>query len=653
MPGFEKDLGNIKLNAAATQLQEVTVTASKPLMRLDIDKKVFNVEKNIVNAGGTAVDVMKNVPSLNVDIDGNVLLRNAAPQIFVDGRPTTLSLDQIPADARESVEVITNPSAKYDASGGGAGILNIVLKKNRKTGYNGNFRAGTDRRGALNGGGDFSVRQDKINISASVMGNQNKGRTSGTTDRLNLQDVPLNSISQNNFNKTNGGFLFGKLGLDYFITNRTTLSLSAIKVYGQFSPNEVIGITTDYLFNSGKIAQFSQPTSAGSREFNGQGLVFGLKHLFQKKGEELTADANYFTGKNNNNSLYSTNYYRNNSGAFTNKELQKVLSDGKDNNLTLQMDYVKPLNNTTKLETGLCAAIRSRVNNNNNYFFDEVTNQYVPIPSATGNYKSSDNVYAAYATISSSIKDFGYKLGLRAESFDYKGRLLNTKETFSNSYPLNLFASVFLSQKLNCKQELQLSFTSRIHRPDFFQLISFTDYTDKLNITKGNAGLAPEFTQSVETSYLKIFTGNNTILGSLYYKKTNHLITRYLDKQIYPVSGAEELINTYINANAGYSSGAEITSQSYLTKWMDISTNVNIYNSKVNTDNVSGGSQPALWSWFGKFNSNFKLPSKFFIQLTATYQSKTNLPVNNSNGQMGGPPMMQSQSTSQGYIKDF
>lgn len=653
MPGFEKDLGNIKLNAAATQLQEVTVTASKPLMRLDIDKKVFNVEKNIVNAGGTAVDVMKNVPSLNVDIDGNVLLRNAAPQIFVDGRPTTLSLDQIPADARESVEVITNPSAKYDASGGGAGILNIVLKKNRKTGYNGNFRAGTDRRGALNGGGDFSVRQDKINISASVMGNQNKGRTSGTTDRLNLQDVPLNSISQNNFNKTNGGFLFGKLGLDYFITNRTTLSLSAIKVYGQFSPNEVIGITTDYLFNSGKIAQFSQPTSAGSREFNGQGLVFGLKHLFQKKGEELTADANYFTGKNNNNSLYSTNYYRNNSGAFTNKELQKVLSDGKDNNLTLQMDYVKPLNNTTKLETGLCAAIRSRVNNNNNYFFDEVTNQYVPIPSATGNYKSSDNVYAAYATISSSIKDFGYKLGLRAESFDYKGRLLNTKETFSNSYPLNLFPSVFLSQKLNGKQELQLSFTSRIHRPDFFQLISFTDYTDKLNITKGNAGLAPEFTQSVETSYLKIFTGNNTILGSLYYKKTNHLITRYLDKQIYPVSGAEELINTYINANAGYSSGAEITSQSYLTKWMDISTNVNIYNSKVNTDNVSGGSQPALWSWFGKFNSNFKLPSKFFIQLTATYQSKTNLPVNNSNGQMGGPPMMQSQSTSQGYIKDF
>ena len=653
MPGFEKDFGNIKLTSDATQLQEVTVSATKSLMRLDIDKKVFNVEKNIVSAGGTALDVMKNVPSVNVDIDGNVLLRNAAPQLFVDGRPTTLSLDQIPADAIESVEVITNPSAKYDASGGGAGILNIVLKKNRKTGYNGNLRAGIDKRGALNGGGDFSVRQDKINISASVMGNQNKGRTTGTTDRLNLQDVPQTSIFQNNYNKTTGGFLFGKLGLDYFITNRTTLSVSGIRVHGEFSPNEVIGITTDSLFNSGKISQFSQRTSAGSREFNGQGLVFGLKHLFPKGGEELTADANYFTGRNINNSLYTTNYYLNNSANVTGNELQKVLGDGNDKNVTLQMDYVKPLSIRTKLEAGLRASIRSRANNNNNYIFDEGANEYVIIPSATGNYQSNDNVYAAYATISSSIKDFGYKLGLRAESSNYTGELLNTKEKFSNSYPISLFPSLFVSQKLNNNQELQVSITRRINRPNFFQLIPFTDYTDKLNITKGNAGLVPEFTQSFEMSYLKTFKGNNSLLGSLYYKKTNHLITRYLDKELNPVTGTEDLINTYINANSSYSAGAEITSQNYLTKWMDISTNINIYNSKVNTDNISGGSQAALWSWFGKFNGNFKLTAKFFIQLTATYQSKTNLPVNNNNGGMGGPPMMQSQSASQGYIKAF
>ncbi|HEV3326161.1 MAG TPA: TonB-dependent receptor plug domain-containing protein, partial [Puia sp.] len=126
----EKDLGNLPMMPAMKELQQVVVTASKPTMTLDMDKKVFNVSKDIVSAGGTGLDVLKNVPSVNVDIDGNITMRGASPQIMVDGKPTTLTLDEIPSDAIESIEVISNPSAKYDASGGGAGILNIVLKKN-------------------------------------------------------------------------------------------------------------------------------------------------------------------------------------------------------------------------------------------------------------------------------------------------------------------------------------------------------------------------------------------------------------------------------------------------------------------------------------------------------------------------------------------
>jgi hypothetical protein len=202
MPSFDKDLGNIKLTINAKQLETVVITSSTPGIKLNADKKIFNVEKNIMSAGGTGLDVMRNVPSVNVDIDGNVTMRNSAPQLLVDGRPTTLTLDQIPADVIESVEVITNPSAKYDASGGGGGILNIVLKKNKKTGYNGNLRAGVDKRGALNGGGDFSLRQNKFNISASVNGNQNKGITTGTTERQNLLTTPLTSVAQSNYNKT-------------------------------------------------------------------------------------------------------------------------------------------------------------------------------------------------------------------------------------------------------------------------------------------------------------------------------------------------------------------------------------------------------------------------------------------------------------------
>ena len=328
--------------------------------------------------------------------------------------------------------------------------------------------------------------------------------------------------------------------------------------------------------------------------------------------------------------------------------MQKATGSGTDKNFVIQTDYTLPFSKLTKLETGVRAAIRSRININDNYIFKN--NDYLLIPSATSNYKNTDNVFAAYATISSSIKDFSYKAGLRAESSNYTGMLTNTGEQFKNSYPVSLFPSLFLSQKLGNKQELQLSFSRRVNRPNFFQLIPFTDYTDKLNITKGNPNLVPEFTQSMELSYLKTFKGNNTILGSIYYKHTTNLITRYLTKQIDPVSGQNELINTYINANSSYASGAEVTAQNFLTKWWDISTNVNVYNSKVNTDNVTT-SQPALWSMFGKFNSNFKLPSNFAIQFTTTYQSKTNLPVNTNTG-MGGPPgMNQSQSASQGYIQ--
>ncbi len=650
-PSTEKDLGKIKLATDAKELQSVTVVSSTPTIKLNADKKIFNVEKNIMSAGGTGVDVMRNVPSVNVDIDGNITLRNSAPQLLVDGRPTTLTLEQIPADAIESVEVITNPSAKYDASGGGAGILNIVLKKNKKTGYNGSVRAGVDKRGALNGGADFNVRQNKINFSASVNGHQNKAQTTGTTERTSLVTTPQTITSQNNFNKTTGGFLFAKIGVDYFATNRTTLSLSAIKVHGEFNPYERIGISTDSLYNSGKISTLSERLTTGTREFNGQGLVFGLKHTFPKQGEELTIDANYFGGKNINNSLYATSYFGTN-GIVNSTALQSVLGSGSDKNFVIQSDYTLPLSKTAKLETGVRAAIRSRENVNNNYLYSDSAKEYVLIPAATSNYKNTDNVYAAYATYSNSIKDFSYKIGLRAESSSYTGTLTNTGETFKNSYPVSLFPSVFLSQKLANRQELQLSYSRRVNRPNFFQLIPFTDYTDKLNITCGNPNLVPEFTQSVELSYLKTFQKNNTFLASLYYKHTDNLITRYLSQEIDAVSGTTELINTYINANSSYAAGAEATMINNITKWWDISTNLNVYNSKVNTSNVSTTQQAAIWSLFGKFNSNFKLPSNFAVQLTTTYQSKTNLPVS-SGGQMGGPPMMQSQSSSQGYIKAF
>src|SRR5918993_4142299 len=201
MSAVDKDLGNIKLEADALQLEGVVVTADKPLMTMSIDRKIFNVEKNLTSAGGTGVDVMKSVPGVNVDIDGNVSLRNSPPQIFVDGRPTTMTLEQIPADAIATVEIITNPSAKFDASGGGAGILNIVLKKNRKAGYNGSVRASIDSRGRPGFGGDLNIKQEKINFfigsqigfrkSISNASTYRKDFYSGTTAIINQKNGPV------------------------------------------------------------------------------------------------------------------------------------------------------------------------------------------------------------------------------------------------------------------------------------------------------------------------------------------------------------------------------------------------------------------------------------------------------------------------------
>ncbi|HUP12995.1 MAG TPA: TonB-dependent receptor, partial [Niastella sp.] len=253
---FDKDLGKIAMKTDVQQLTGVVVTSNSSRLRMDIDKKVFNVDQNLVSAGGTAVDVMKNVPSVNVDIDGNVTLRNASPQIYIDGRPTTLTLDQIPADAIESVEVITNPSAKFDASGGNAGILNIVLKKNKKSGYNGNLNAGIDKRGAVNGGGSFSMRQNKVNITLSTFANQMKNRNTGSTNIRNLLSSPNLLVDQQSKTRMNGGFLFGRVGLDFFATNRATFSVGAVKVHGEFNPNDFL--RTDSAYDGSSYISYSE-----------------------------------------------------------------------------------------------------------------------------------------------------------------------------------------------------------------------------------------------------------------------------------------------------------------------------------------------------------------------------------------------------------
>ncbi|MBL7942082.1 MAG: outer membrane beta-barrel protein, partial [Flavobacteriales bacterium] len=344
---LEKDLGNIKIKVSPTALGEVVVTNDDGAYRLEFDKRVYDVDKNPVNAGGTAEDVLRNVPSLQVDMDGNVNLRGGSPQVFVDGRPTTLSIDQIPADAIQRVEVITNPSAKYDASGGTGGIVNIVMKHNRATGYSGSLRTGVDSRGRVNSGLDANLREGKFNFFVNGNFNQRRSLVNSNTERLNLGESPQTKFVQDGYSRNNGFFGSGKLGVDYFADNRNTFTLSQSLNRGMFNPIDNIHTRTDTLSSEEESFSTYNRFSETERQFRNLGSSVLYKHLFSKEGTELTADLNF----NAINSEFIGDYR--NEYSSGDLSIQRQEGSAKQQVFTGQADFVTLINEKTKIELGM------------------------------------------------------------------------------------------------------------------------------------------------------------------------------------------------------------------------------------------------------------------------------------------------------------
>lgn len=645
---IDKDLGNIKVELDEKILSTVTITSSTPTMTLGIDRKIFNVAGNLTSVGGTGVDVMKNVPSVNVDIDGNVTLRNTAPTLFVDGRPTTLTLEQIPADAIESVEVITNPSAKFDASGGTAGILNIVMKKARRVGYSGNLRVNIDSRAKFGIGGDLNIRQNKLNVFASGQYNQRKSISTGVTDRITLGSASTLGSIQRDRSVGEGQFGFGRFGFDYFMDIRNTLTVTGNFVRGGFDPTGTSNIFIDSFKNGNKVDSSTQLRSTNSNNiFRNKGAQVSFKHNFPTSGHEWTADATFNKGRNENSSIITTDYFDMPGSVFKNTYNQSQNGRGTNENLTIQTDYANPLSANTKIEFGARAQMR-KINSENTISIAGTNNVTL--------YNSSDNVYAAYTTFSNRIKNFGYQLGLRVESSTYEGNLPNKGQTFKIDFPISLFPSMFLSQKLSETDDLQFNYSRRINRPNFFQLFPFTDYSDSFNISRGNPGLQPEFTNSLELSYSKIFKNRDNFLASIYFKNTNDLITRIQNEEYDSVVKRTIPINTYQNANNSYVTGLELTTRNKVTKFWDLTANANFFTSKI--DLVDQPDPDQLFSYFFKLNNTFKFPKNFSLQLSGDYQSKV-ITSPGGRGSGGGGGMFGggggfgggSSSAAQGFIR--
>ncbi len=653
LSAIDKDLGNIKLFPSGKNLDAVTVVATKPLFTMGVDRKIFNVEKNIITTGQTATEVMKSIPGVNVDIDGGVTLRNAAPTIYMDGRPTTLTLDQIPADVISSVEIISNPSAKFEASTGNAGILNIVLKKNNKVGYNGSIRAGVDSKGKINTGLDLNIREKKFNLFASAMYHERKSIATSNITRNDLVTTG-NSVIQDGNNTTNGHFGFARFGADYFIDNRNTLTFTQTIGGGLMNGNNNINI--DSLNFNSPYAMGNSLTLSQNKNNNSVSSL-DYKHTYAKQGKEWSSFITYNTNKSTSNSSLNTNFLLPNNTNDGLPTLQQTNADGTNKYLTIQTDYSNPITKNTKIEMGARAAVRNFTSNNTSSFFDTISGTYLISPLASSSYAFKDEVYASYATFSSKIGDkFMYQLGLRGESSNYTGTLAGQASSFTTAYPISFFSSTFLTYKLTDKQDLQFNYSRKISRPSFFQLLPYTDYSNPQNLVVGNPALKPSFTSSYEVNYSKIFNNKNSFLASVYYKNSTDLVTTYQYQGTNLITNTPTTFSTYTNANSSAAYGLELTSKNAITSWWDVMTNANLYDAKINGSNIQTGLTSERVSWFAKMNNSFKLPHNFSVQLSGDYQSKSVLPQGGGNsgsghgGSSGGGFGSQTTLSAQGYV---
>ena len=638
----EKDLGNVVLKANTT-LEEVVVSSQAANATLSLDKKIYRVDKDVTAEGGTAQDALKNVPSVSVDADGSVTLRNGAPQIFVDGRPTTLTLDQIPAATIESVEVITNPSAKYDAGGGTAGIINIVLKKDRRLGYNGSVRTGTDIQKGYNLGGDLNARAEKWNFFFSGNLNRMRSINEGLTYRSNRSSFFSVENRQDIDGQMKGYFANLRTGIDWLMDNRNTLTFSGSLTQGQFNPTSDILVQTDSIGDLFQKSESYIRLADVNRHFQNVGGAVLFKHLFPKQGAEWTADFNFNRINSGGDNQFSSKF---SNGASS---LEQQQADGSGTIYTFQSDLVYPVFKDWKVESGVRAAIRRNISNNFNFRWNPVTEQWEQSSTLTDRYNYDDDVYAAYATIGKQFKGWSAQIGLRAESSFYTGRLTDRDSSFSINYPVSLFPSAFLTRQLSESSSLQMAYTRRVNRPNFFQTLPFIDFSDSLNLRLGNPLLLPEFTNSVELSYQKIFSRNHSLLASVYYRRANDLITSYLTTMVDSELDQTFILTTYANADYSQAAGLEMTIKNTFFKNIDITSNWNFFYTEVNANNVETGLVTERASALIKEIIQIRLKKGWSLQLNGEYRTRAAYTPIVSTDQFRGPHGSGVTNTAQGY----
>ncbi len=621
------DLKKVLLSENTKMMDEVKVVGMKTQMKVDIDKKVFNIDQNIASTGGSATDVLSNVPSVQVDNDGNISLHgNTAVTIWINGKASGLTsdnqsqvLEQLPAESIEKIEVITNPSAKYSPEGT-AGIINIVLKKERKAGYYGSLQAGANTQGGYSASGNYNYSSSKLDLYASLNYRQRTSKGGGFTDRLNLSDTDTTYLNQVSKTNGSGGNSFVRLGGTYHLTPSDHISLEGFSMFGGRDENT----TVNYLTDVPNSFLSRQRLTKSKNDMRGGNIDLSYKHEFAKD--------HYLEFRSSYNSwgMDGTSKYFQNSLFSAENEVysyQRQENDINVHEMEFQLDYQNKINENTKIEAGYKGNI-NRENSPVETYYGATEEEAIPQTELFNRFIYNSNIHALYGTFSSRIKKFGYQLGMRGELTDMitwspgYNQAKSDVESFSNDY-LSLFPSVFLSYSLPHDNEVQASYTRRISRPWGGQLNSFVNITDSTNISFGNPELMPQFSNAYELNFIK--TWEKHILSfSGYYRSTNDVIQSisYLRDNI--------MNTTQDNITKSVSSGTEIVVKNNFFKILEMTTTVNLYYYKLDgfsylpkgTTSYITDDGSEDFSWNGRMIANFKFPKSYSLQLTGNYDAR-------------------------------
>ncbi len=652
----ERSVGSIYMEEDSRTLKELVVTGQRSAMKLEVDRKSFDISQMISSEGQAASDILENIPSVEVDNDGNVSLRgNSSVEVWINGKASGLTTDnrasilqQIPAESIETIEVIDNPSSKYSAEGS-AGIINIVLKKNRTAGYYGSVQVG----GNTNGGAQASVN---INYSSKVIDvfgsvGYHHRASKGHTESQQINYTDGDTIGYTNYNsdehrKSNN--IFCRAGLTYHITDNDDVSFTGMFMDGGSKNN----YTTPYHYGTydeeGIASEYVKTRYTTSKDdmmmMNGE---FNYTHSFSDKhkidfdfsankwksdGDNFYRDITDYTGYNDTLPLaYSWQYYPR---CINNRSLE------------LRLDYENQINEFLKIEAGYNWN-HSHENTPQQSYESSTTDGTMPdVFESTSNsedYSAYEDelyfnrfiydldVHAGYVSANAKLGKFGIMAGLRGEywtveteSYDWQQEYAGKEkdEPFNKDY-FELFPSIFGSYEITPNDQLQLNYTRRLQRPWGGQLNSFRDTRDATQISFGNPELTPEFSNSFSLNYLRTWTEHSLLL-SLYYNPTNDVIQeiRYRD------TDENIMYSTRMNVAKSQSSGLEITGKNKLWRILDLNSNVNIYyykldafNFEIDGQTVSGESEERL-SWNARMQASVILPYDISVQLSGRYRSR-------------------------------